>query len=191
VVKGIGFAALLLISTPLLAQSQRSALYGDASLWAGAEASTFNPDYGCRHSNLVFECSHDLVGVAGLFDFNVTSKFGAEGEARWLNWNGQGNEKESTYMLGPRYRIYRFSRFSVWAKVLAGGGWITTPYYPQAGSVKGSFFAFAPGGTLDYRLTGRIKLRAEYEYQYWPSFPPNGLGPDGVSVGFTYRFLGQ
>ena len=189
-VKGIGLFALLLFSSALFAQSPKSAIGGDASLWAGAEASTFNPDYGCS-SSWVFACSRDLYGVTALFDFNVHPRWGAEGEARWLHWHGIGNETESNYLIGPRYQACRFSKFSLWGKVVMGGGWIATPYYPQADSLKGSFFAYAPGGTLDYRLSRRLRLRADYEYQFWPSFPPNGLSPNGVSLGATYRFLGQ
>lgn len=187
-----------------MAQSPRSAVGGDASVWAGGEVSYFNPDYSCN-SNIVFNCANDLLGATALFDFNVTSKIGAEGEARWLHWNGPGGEVESNYLAGPRYRVYRHNRFGYWVKVMAGGGWITTPYYPAAGSLKGSYFALAPGLTVEYRLSQRLMLRADYEYQIWPSFagPPSysasgalimnngGLTPNGVSVGVTYRFLGQ
>ena len=64
---------------------------------------------------------------------------------------------------------------------------------------------YAPGGTLDYRLTHRLIIRGDYEYQLWPSFagPPSynsttgtlnpntsGLTPNGFSVGIMYRILG-
>jgi hypothetical protein len=204
VLKSIGLYALLLLPAALLAQNPKSAVGGDASFSAGGEVSLFNPDYSCV-SNLPFNCKHDLYGATALFDFNVHPKWGAEGEARWLHWNGFGNEKESNYLIGPRYRVYRADRFSFWAKLMMGGGWITTPYYPEAGSLKGSFFVYAPGATVDYRLTHRLDLRADYEFQFWPSFigpvsftssgavqtNNNGLTPNGLSVGVTYRFLGQ
>ena len=107
---------------------------------------------------------------------------------------------ESNYLLGGRYRIYRWSRMNIWAKFLLGGGWITTPNYPQAGSLKGSYFAYVPGISADYPISHRISLRADYEYEIWPSFvgPPtgatlhnHGLTPNGVSVGFVYRIFGQ
>lgn len=202
--KSIGLFVLLFVPAALLAQSQKSAVGGDASLWAGGEVSDFNPDYACKN-NLVFACSGDLLGATALFDFNVKPKWGAEGEARWLHWNGGGGEVESNYLAGPRYKVYRHNRFSFWGKFVAGGGWITTPNYPAAGSLKGSYFVFAPGMTVDYRLSNKLMLRADYEYQFWPSFagPPSysatgalilnngGLTPNGVSVGVTYRFLGQ
>jgi hypothetical protein len=204
VLKSIGLFVLLFLPAALVAQSPKSAIGADASLWAGGEVSDFNPDYGCE-SNLPFNCSNDLLGATALFDFNVKPKWGAEGEARWLHWNGVGSEQESTYMIGPRYKVYRHNRYSLWVRFMGGGGWITTPYYPAAGSLKGSYFAYAPGGTVEYRLSRKLMLRADYEFQFWPSFAGpttysttgapvangGGLSPNGVSVGVTYRFLGQ
>lgn len=188
----------------MLAQSPAAATGGEASLWAGAEATSFNPDYGC-HTASPFQCwDRQLMGPTAFFDFNVQPKWGAEGEARWLNWNGLGGMTLSNYLLGGRYRVVRFHRLTAWAKLLMGGGWIQTPNYPQAGSLKGSFFAYAPGATVEYPLWHKLALRGDYEYQIWPSFygeptnsggtlvqHNNGLTPNGFSVGLTYRILGQ
>jgi hypothetical protein len=204
VLKSIGLIAFLLLPAALTAQNPKSAIGGDASLWAGGEVSVFNPDYSCG-SSWPLGCTYELYGGAALIDFNLYPKLGAEGEARWLHWNGDAGQVESNYLIGPRYKIYRIDRFSIWGKVVMGGGWITTPHYPEAGSLKGSYFVYAPGATLDYRLSRRLLLRADYEYQIWPSFAvqptysssgalvyhDHGITPNGVSVGFTYRFLGQ
>lgn len=197
---------LLLMLVPALAfaQSPQSAVGGNAGLWAGGELSTFNPDYYCPNSS-PFGCANQLFGIAALFDFNATSRWGAEGEARWLHWHGPSGEQESNYLVGPRYRVFQGQHIDLWPKVMLGGGWITTPHYPQAGSLKGSYFAIAPGVTADYRLTSRWALRADYEFQLWPSFvgPPttnssgqviqhnSGLTPNGFSFGVAYKFLGQ
>jgi len=188
-----------------MAQSSESAIGGEATMAAGVEFSTFNPDWGCNSSS-PFGCSNQLEGPAAVFDFDLHRKYGLEGEARWLHWHGQGGMVESNYMGGPRYRLYRIQRLSIWGKLDLGGGWITTPNYPAAGSLKGSYFAYAPGATANYQLTRVIGLRADYEYQIWPSFagPPtydptkgqvvqhvSGLTPNGFSFGVVYRFLGQ
>lgn len=188
-----------------LAQAPQSAVGGNAGMWATGEISIFNPDFGCPGAS-PFSCgSGQLLGLTALFDFNATSRWGAEGEARWLLWHGVGGEKESNYLLGPRYRVYQRGQFDLWPKLMLGGGWITTPGYPQAGTLKGSYFAIAPGVTADYRLNNRWSVRADYEYQFWPSFagPPtfnsagqvlqhnHGLTPNGFSVGVSYKFLGQ
>lgn len=197
------FFLLVLAPASIVAQVPPSAVGGNASLWAGGEVSSFNPDYSCS-SSIPFNCQNQLVGPGAFFDLNVTPKWGVEGEARWLHWNGYGGEIESNYLGGGRYRAYRFHRLDAWVKMLVGAGLITTPYFPVAGSLKGSYFAYAPGGTLQFRLTDRISLRGDYEYQFWPSFsgPPtysstgalvqhnNGLTPNGFSLGVTYRFLG-
>jgi hypothetical protein len=202
--KWAGIFVLLLVPAALPAQNAESAVGGNSSLWVGTEASSFNPDYGCS-SNVPFGCSDQLVGPGVFVDFNLYPKLGAEGEARWLHWNGIGGQIESTYLGGARYRVVRYRRLDGWVKLLAGGGLITSPNYPAAGSVKGSYFAYVPGGTLEVRLTHRISVRGDYEYQVWPSFagPPtissngtvnennNGLTPNGFSVGVSYRILGH
>lgn len=203
-VRRTGLLLLLLLPMALLGQSPRSAIGGEAGLWVGGEMSSFNPDFDCS-SNSPFHCvSEQLIGPTVLFDLNAHTKWGAEGEARWLHWHGLGGMTQSDYLLGPRYRLIQWHGLSGWAKVELGGAWITTPNYPAAGSLQGSYFVYAPGGTVDYHLTHRIAVRADYEYQIWPSFegPPtvsgsslvshsNGLTPNGFSVGVAYRLLGQ
>jgi hypothetical protein len=206
VVKKIGFFAIVFLLLPagLVAQNSQSATGGEAALWGGAEASAFNPDWGCPNSNPF--CQYDLIGPTALVDFNLHGKYGIEGEARWLHWRGAGNgEIESNYLAGPHYRLARFHRVSAWAKLELGGGWITTPDYPQPGSLKGSYFVYAPGGTVDYYVTRRLAIRGDYEWEIWPGFsgPPSynsttgtvnqnngGLSPNGFSVGVVYKILG-
>ena len=202
--KSAGILMVLLLSATALAQSPESAVGGNSSIWAGGEISSFNPDYSCG-SNAPFGCSSQIVGPTAFFDFNVEPKWGAEGEARWLHWNGPNGQIESNYLVGGRYRVARYWRFDGWLKFLVGAGLITTPGFPAAGSLKGSYFAYTPGGTLDYRLTRNISVRGDYEFQIWPAFagPPtynssgtlvehnNGLTPNGFSLGISYRFLGQ
>jgi len=206
VVKKIGFIALLLLlPTALIAQNAESATGGEASITAGVEMSAFNPDWGCSTSSPL-GCQTELFGPTALFDFDLHQKYGIEGEARWLHWHGVGGQVESNYFVGPRYRLFRYHRFTGWFKLGVGGGWITTEYYPAAGSLKGSYFVYAPGGTFTYRLNRNMYVRADYEWQIWPSFagPPaynpttgtvvqnnSGLTPNGISVGVAYRFLGQ
>jgi len=196
--------ALLLLPIGIMAQSPHSAVGGEANLWAGGEFSFFNPDWSCS-SSVPFGCgSGQLYGVAPFFDLNVRHKLGIEGEARWLHWNGPAGEIESNYFVGPRYRLLRRGRLDAWGKLLVGGAWLTSPNYPQAGSQKGSYFVYAPGLSVDYRLTDRLSVRADYEYEIWPSFvgipgyvngqvvPHNHpLEPNGVSFGVSYRIMGK
>ncbi len=196
---------LLFLPSLALAQSAESAVGGNSTLWAGGEASSFNPDYSCS-SNKPFGCPGQLVGPAAFFDLNVSPRWGAEGEARWLHWNGSDGQIESNYLAGGRYRVVDYHRLNLWLKLLLGGGLITTPGFPASGSLKGSYFAYSPGGTLEFPLTHQILLRGDYEYQIWPAFAgpatfntstgtvvqhANGLTPNGFSLGVSYRFLGR
>jgi opacity protein-like surface antigen len=155
--------------------------------------STFNPDYGCP-SDALFSCfTRQLVGVVPYADYNhLFNRIGVEGEMRWLNWRGPGSGiKESNYMGGLRVRLITYKkRVSLNAKVLAGDA-----HFSSANVVgRGNYFAFAPGMTLDYRITRRVAVRADYEYQMWPNFNggtggSGGLSPNGLTFGVSYRLL--
>ena len=142
-VKKIGFIVLLLLPTALIAQSSESATGGEAKLSAGAEMSAFNPDWGCTTSSPF--CTNELIGPAAFFDFDLHGKYGVEGEARWLNFHGLQNEIEQNYLVGPRYRLFRYHRVSGWFKLEVGGGWITTNDYPCGGQPEGELFRVCPG----------------------------------------------
>jgi opacity protein-like surface antigen len=47
---------------------------------------------------------------------------------------------------------------------------------------------FAGGAGLDYRVLPYLNVRAEFEYQKWMSFPPNGLTPSVITIGAAYHF---
>jgi len=174
--------ALLLGPGFMFAQAHPAVLGGGKSLWAGGEYSNYQADFGPPDR---------LTGLGAFVDFNWNSRFAAEAELRFLHFNGYQGEHQSNYFVGPKYTIIRYGKFRPYAKVLFGIGDIKFPY--KIGS--GSYFAFAPGGGLDYRLTHRIALRAEYEYQFWPSAPgiagePNhGIKPNGFNAGISYRIF--
>jgi hypothetical protein len=191
---------LLLLATALSAQSRESAYGRGSSLQVGAEFSVFNPDFYCPN-NSPFDCGNGLPllkGAGAFGDYNLRGKiaFGAEGEARWLRWGGEGAQVESTYLIGPRFRVIQFRKFGFWVKFLAGVGNITTDNYPSPDSFQGTTVVYTPGGTLDYRLKKRISLRVDYELQKWPNFavlPPNthGLTPNGFSFGVAYDLFAR
>ncbi|MBB6142199.1 opacity protein-like surface antigen [Silvibacterium bohemicum] len=182
--KKILILTAMLGSTAAFAQVAPSAVGGNAALWVGGEISSFNSDYASTSR---------LVGPGAFFDLNVTRKLGVEGEARWLHYKGTGGETQGDYLGGVKYRVYRFHKFSLNAKFLLGGVWIHYPF--DIGN--GSYFAYAPGAFVDYRLTRHLAVRGDYEYQILPSAPglypgeSNGLHPTGFSVGVAYRILGS
>jgi hypothetical protein len=186
-------ASSLLIAVSLLGQSVPSATQGAVSVSAGAEGSNFNPDWGCTNSS-VFSCGNNhLWGVAVVLDADhIWRRVGVEGEARWLHWAGPpGVLKDSNYLLGPRYPVYRRHSLEADLKFMMGESWTTLPF----GVGAGSYFTIAPGGTLEYGITKKLVLRGDIEYQWWPSFsgitglPNNGLTPNGFSAGVKYRLI--
>ncbi len=181
----------LICAVPVLAQSREAANTGTRRLFVGGEFSTFNPDWGCQSAS-AFTCwNNHLVGLGAFVDANhVVWKLGVEGEARWLHWGGPGQGLvESSYLVGPRYPLYKIQNLTLYAKGLIGEGRITRPL--NLGS--GSYFALAPGATVEYRIKWNLVVRGEYEYQVWPQFqglpgePVKGLTPNGLSFGFGYR----
>lgn len=182
-IKKIFVLSFLFTAAAVYAQVAPSVRGGGSTLWVGGEFSNFNPDYGPAR----------LDGVGATVDLNVTPKIGAIGEARWLHWHnaGDGNETNSDYLVGAKYRLYRFRRFDFNAKFLIGGVWITYP--GDIGS--GSYFAYAPGAFVDYRLSRKFMIRGGYEYQLLPTAPnipgqpDNGLTPNGFTVGVEYKIF--
>jgi len=184
VLKKILILSFLLGSGAAYAQVAPSVQGGNSTLWAGAEFSSFNSDYDTKTR---------LIGIGALVDYNVTQRFGLEGEGRWLKWNGAGQQTQSDYLIGPKARLFQYHRFSLNAKFVFGGVFITYPN--NIGT--GSYFAYVPGGYGEYRLSRKFAVRGGYEYQFLPSapgfgfgFPSHGLTPHGFSAGVTYRILG-
>jgi hypothetical protein len=125
------------------------------------------------------------MGVGTFVDVNrVFGRIGIEGEARWLPWGGVSGISENTYLVGPRFQLIAGRKWSANVKFLAGGG---TFHRPPGW---GGWAVFAPGGTVGYRMSRRLMLRGDYEYQMWPGFVgdngPRGLTPNGFSVGASY-----
>lgn len=187
------FACCVLLSIPLTAQTTWSAEGSGLSVWVGASISTFNPDYGCQH-NSIFSCwDGQLLGISPYVHTNgfVLNRIGAAGQARFLHWRGPGKLTESSYMAGPRVNLFQKKKFVFSGQFLAGSAHLDV----SQGAGSGSYFAFAPGGAVDYRLARRVLARVDYEYQFWPGFnggqsgASHGLTPNGFSVGLSYSVL--
>ena len=166
------------------AQVHESATGSDRHLWAGGEFSDFKPDYGLSR----------LDGIGFYADYLVTHRYGAEAEIRLLDLNKPAGETQKTFMAGPIANIYQYHKAIFYAKFLLGVG--TVNYPDNIGY--GSYFAFAPGGGVEYRFAPRWKVRGEYEAEFFPSapgapitypFPSNGLTPTGFSVGISYKIF--
>jgi hypothetical protein len=153
------------------------------SLWLGAEASTFNADWGCA-SLKAYSCWDQLQGLATFSDV-MYGRVGMEGEGRWLIWLQYGGVKQTNYLVGPRFQALGGERYAVDLKFLAGGATLHTQ------SQWSGWGAIAPGITGEFKVSPRFIVRADYEYQIWPgiagSHGQHGLTPNGFSVGVSYR----
>ncbi len=188
-------AFLLLLVVPLEGQVAPSAQGTQTPLrfWVGASISTFNPDYGCVNNSPVSCWNHHLIGVSPYLDTNYFAfdRVGVEAEARLLLWHGPATLIESSYLAGPRVRLYSSRDLNFAGKFLVGRASLDVPDHLLGG---GGYFAYAPGAEIDYRLARHVAARVEYEYQRWPAYPcfkcgsggVGGLTPNGFSFGVSY-----
>lgn len=174
------WGALLVASAG--AQAVPSAYGPEHRLWAGAEFSSFSASFP-------YQSSQRLTGAGAFADFNLSQQLGLEGEARFLHFGGYEGSTESSYLAGPKFHFLARGRFRPYGKFFAGVGRIQYPY--AIGSA--SYFALAPGGGTEYRLSRRWMLHLDYEYQLWLNSPgyanePNHeLTPNGAQIGVAYR----
>jgi len=103
--------------------------------------------------------------------------------------------REDTAEAGPIYTWRRYAKLHPYAKLMVGYGNMDFPGVESVRYPSGRLYThdtrtfFAPGGGLEYRVTPTIDIRADYEYQFWPTFLGRSfVCPSGVSVGATYSF---
>lgn len=166
-----------------------SRLHGQASptasrvgdLQIGAMFNLASPDYRPE--------TFKGYGFYTTYDFRY--HVGIEGEFHQINDpNTTEGIYERTYEIGPRY-VLRHDRWAPYAKVMYGRGVFNYPPVngdPKIGPAANlAYNIIAIGGGVDYHVIPTFNVRAEYEYQQWLSFPPNGLTPKIFSIGVAYR----
>ena len=164
------------------AQVAASSTGAGQSLWVGGE-------YSNLRAGFPYDSSFRLGGIGAFAAFNWNHRFGLQGEAAWLRFQGFEGETESDYLIGPRYTFLHSQRLRPYAAFEVGGVRMHYPF--ELGS--GSFFAMAPTGGFEYRLSPRWSTRVQYQYQYLlhsPNFtdePRFGIRPSGIQAGIAYR----
>jgi Outer membrane protein beta-barrel domain len=173
----LALSSLLFAAVAVRAQVRPAATVNGFSLSVGAEGSIFQPDYAGQG---VAETGPDrLYGIGAYVDARFTRWVQLEGEGRWLHFNEYEGIDENSYMIGPRVPIYDFHGITPYAKVLFGWG--------SGGFLNGRAGTIAYGGGLDYRLTPKLSVRGDFEYQYWHVTPT--LWPYGGSFGVSYTIF--
>ena len=143
----------------------------------GGEFSAFKPDFGAQ----------SLYGIGVYADLDMPRWAGLEVEGRTLSFNKlAGKLRMDTISGGGRFFITH-GKFVPYVKGEIGFGSIDFPFHHNYSHDTMTLYTI--GGGLDYKLTHRISLRGEYEYQLWPDFLGKGLNPHGVNIGAAYRIF--
>ena len=165
-----------LIALPAALSQATSTAVRRADLQVGVGYTVVNSDYQPQ----------DLQGYALYTTLDLTNHYGGEFVFHQANSN-QGNKLyERTYEIGPRYHR-DYGRFAPYIKVMYGRGVFNFPN--DVANL--AYNIFTGGAGLDVHILPYLNVRVDYEYQKWQSFPPNGLTPQGVTIGVAYRFPGQ
>jgi opacity protein-like surface antigen len=153
-----------------------------ASLWVGGEYSNFAAGFPNGSSVR-------LSGIGAFANYNWNHTYGIEAHARFLDFNSWNGETQLDLIAGPRYTFLHSSKYRPFAAFQIGSVKIQYPF--SMGN--GTSFAMVPSGGIDYRLSRRLAVRGEYEFQFLPNSPnftnePHfGIKPNGVSIGVSYR----
>ncbi len=168
-------SCLLVLAAPVLLGQASSTATRRADLQVGGgvvvDYSDYNPD--------------PLTGFAVYSTLDLTNHLGGELAFHQAK-SGAGDQLyERTYEVGPRYhRTYGI--FSPYAKGMYGRGVFNFPF----NTANLAYNLFAIGGGVDVRVRPYLNFRADYEYQSWRGFPPQGLTPQLVTIGLAYHFPG-
>jgi len=151
-------------------------------LQVGATIDFASPDYG----------SNTLRGFGFYSTYDFRRHLGVEAEFHQLNdLHEKIGISERTYEVGPRY-YFHFGPLQPYAKLMVGRGVFNfppDPLHPEKGPAANlAYNMWAGGFGADYRLRPSINIRAEYEFQQWTGFPPNGLTPRVFSAGVAFHF---
>lgn len=185
----------LLMATSVNGQSPPAARSPNLRFSVGAEFSGFDTNVTSQQP---FE-----YGVGAYADLNVRRSFGLELEGRTIQFNEQENVRQDILSGGLRYRFTKPPLFAhkliPYAKGLVGDGSADFPrgtYKEASLRQHNTMTVMTLGSGVDYRLTHRVLIRAEYEYQFWLDYGRGqllpGLGtanPNGFSIGAAYRFF--
>jgi opacity protein-like surface antigen len=181
------FLTLLTVGiTAASAQVVPSATGGQFAVTVGGLGSIFQPDYA--GFGVAQTSPNRLYGIGAFVDVKFTHWIQLEAEGRWLRFNQFESINEDNYLAGPRVPLhsFKFMRATPYAKVLIGIGKMNF----ENNDAYGRFTDIAYGGGADFKLTDKISLRGDFEYQQWPSWLNSQLFPYGASAGVSYRILG-
>ena len=167
-----GLFSLAPIAVHAQSQAQATRL-GDLQIGAGF--TTASSDY----------VPNRIRGFAFYSDFDFREHVGIEVDFHQLNDPRPTDVYERTYEVGGRYfRRYYGGHVKPYGKVLYGRGVFN---FPQS-EANLAYNMLVAGAGVDFAVHPRINVRADFEYQRWFGFPPNGLTPTLFTIGAAYHF---
>lgn len=180
---GIG---LFLATSPLFGQVRPAGVERTTPLKVGIGYSNYNSDWNGHVAGPSLWMDWNLSHAPGLLN-----RIGIEAEGRHLTENLRTFQlRYLTFAGGP---VYNFSiQRQRWIRPYAGF-LIGMGRFDFAPAVRGyshdSRTIYGPTGGAEIKLVSRLKLRAGYEYQYWPDlFHHHALNPNGFTIGTVYDF---
>lgn len=178
-------AVLSILAVRLPAQVAPAARVGGYPISVGVGISGYNIDYG-----------HDLYMEGPVVRAGVTlyHGFGIDGSARSIFMNTPPEltrMQQSTFLGGIYYEGFHVGRVHPFVRMGGGIGLIEFPSHDPK-YTRDKYSVFAPSGGIEYQLTRKVAIRAEYEYQFWKEFQsPNYLTPNGATLGVNYYLVGR
>jgi opacity protein-like surface antigen len=125
-------------------------------------------------------------GVAAYADFDFRPHLGVEAEFHQVNSTHGDQSFERTYEIGGRY-LRTYGPLVPYVKAMIGRGDFNYPF----SETELGYNMFAGGVGADFKLGSYLRVRGEYEFQKWTSFPNGGLTPQIVTLGVAYHFAGK
>ena len=147
---------------------------GDVQIGAGY--SIAKPDY----------VQQTFPGFAAYADFDFRPHIGVEGEFHQVYSTNGDQSYERTYAIGGRY-FRTYGALVPYVKAMVGRGDFNYPF----GQTELGYNLFAAGVGADFKLGPWLRVRGEYEFQKWASFPNGGFTPQIVTIGAAYHFAGR
>jgi Outer membrane protein beta-barrel domain len=125
-------------------------------------------------------------GIAAYADLDLTLHLGAEAEFHQADSTTGDHSLQRTYEIGARY-FRTYGPLVPYVKGMIGRG----DYIYPTGQTGLAYNLFAAGAGADLKLGVHLRVRGEYEFQRWSSFPNGGLTPRLITIGVAYHFAGK
>lgn len=163
-------ALCLLGAAPLLEAQATATASRAADLQAGFGYTFAKPGY----------VPQTTQGFTAYVDLDLNLHLGIEAE---FHQASGATLSQKTYEVGGRY-FRTYGRLVPYAKGMVGRGVFD---YPNNGASL-AYNIFAGGAGLDARLSNRLHLRGDYEFQKWFGFHNGSTDPQLVTIGVAYHF---